>query len=64
VRETIEGESQVPGNMFVPIDLLKPILADLIEKGRRSGPARRRTVSWPPARRGRSGWSRSRTPTP
>jgi S1-C subfamily serine protease len=40
VRETIEGESQVPGNMFVPIDLLKPILADLIEKGRRSGPAR------------------------
>jgi S1-C subfamily serine protease len=39
VRETLEG-SQVPGNMFVPIDLLKPILADLIEKGRRSGPAR------------------------
>jgi S1-C subfamily serine protease len=40
VRETLEGGSQVPGNMFVPIDLLKPILADLIEKGRRSGPAR------------------------
>ena len=40
VRETQEGELQVPGNMFVPIDLLKPILADLIEKGRRSGPAR------------------------
>ena len=35
VRETLEGDSQVPGNMFVPIDLLKPILADLIEKGRR-----------------------------
>ena len=40
VRETLEGDSQAPGNMFVPIDLLKPILADLIEKGRRSGPAR------------------------
>src|SRR6266853_2446905 len=40
VRETREGSSEVPGNMFVPIDLLKPILADLIEKGRRSGPAR------------------------
>jgi serine protease Do len=39
VRETVGG-SQEPGNMFVPIDLLKPILADLIEKGRRSGPAR------------------------
>jgi S1-C subfamily serine protease len=39
VRETIDG-AQAPGNMFVPIDLLKPILADLIEKGRRSGPAR------------------------
>jgi S1-C subfamily serine protease len=40
VREPLEGGSQIPGNMFVPIDLLKPILADLIEKGRRSGPAR------------------------
>ena len=39
VREAVDG-SQAPGNMFVPIDLLKPILADLIEKGRRSGPAR------------------------
>ena len=32
--------TQSPGNMFVPIDLLKPILADLIANGRRSGPAR------------------------
>jgi len=39
VREAGDG-SQSPGNMFVPIDLLKPILADLIEKGKRSGPAR------------------------
>ncbi|HEY7383311.1 MAG TPA: S1C family serine protease [Beijerinckiaceae bacterium] len=29
-----------PGNMFVPIELLKPILDDLIAKGRRNGPAR------------------------
>ncbi len=34
VRDTLEPGSEVPGNMFVPIDLLKPILADLIEKGR------------------------------
>jgi serine protease Do len=34
VRDTLEPGLEVPGNMFVPIDLLKPILADLIEKGR------------------------------
>ena len=39
VRETVDGAQQ-PGNMFVPIDLLKPILPDLIAKGRRAGPAR------------------------
>ena len=32
--------TQSPGNMFVPIDLLKPIIDDLIAKGRRNGPAR------------------------
>ena len=32
--------TQTPGNMFVPVDLLKPILEDLAAKGRRSGPAR------------------------
>ncbi len=32
--------TQSPGNMFVPIDLLKPILDDLIAKGRRNAPAR------------------------
>jgi S1-C subfamily serine protease len=32
--------TQSPGNMFVPIDLLKPILEDLIATGRRTGPAR------------------------
>jgi serine protease Do len=32
--------TQSPGNMFVPVDVLKPILEDLIAKGRRNGPAR------------------------
>jgi serine protease Do len=32
--------TQSPGNMFVPIDLLKPILEDLVAKGRPSTPAR------------------------
>ena len=32
--------TQSPGNMFVPVDLLRPILDDLIAKGRRNGPAR------------------------
>lgn len=40
VRDSAETDTPVPGNMFVPIDLVKPILADLIEKGRALGPAR------------------------
>ncbi|MCZ7658220.1 MAG: S1C family serine protease [Xanthobacteraceae bacterium] len=36
---TGKGEN-VPGNMFVPIDRLPPILADLIADGRPSGPPR------------------------
>ena len=32
--------TQSPGNMFVPVDVLKPILEDLIARGRRNGPAR------------------------
>jgi S1-C subfamily serine protease len=40
VRDALDEGSQVAGNMFVPIDLLKPILPDLIAKGRRSEPAR------------------------
>jgi S1-C subfamily serine protease len=32
--------TQSPGNMFVPVDLLKPILDDLVTEGRRKGPAR------------------------
>lgn len=40
VREATDDEPKIPGNMFVPIDLLKPILADLVKAGRRAGPAR------------------------
>jgi S1-C subfamily serine protease len=40
VREASDEEPRVPGNMFVPINLLKPILADLVASGRRKGPAR------------------------
>jgi S1-C subfamily serine protease len=36
-----QGGGPTPGNMFVPIDLLKPILQDLIASGRRRGPAQR-----------------------
>ncbi len=36
----IAGLGTIPGNMFVPIDYLKPILSDLISKGRSSAPAR------------------------
>lgn len=36
VNDAIGGKGQVPGNMFVPIDLLKPILGDLIAQGRTS----------------------------
>ena len=32
--------TQSPGNLFVPIDLLKPIMEDLIAKGRTPGPLR------------------------
>lgn len=34
------GGDGTPGNMFVPIDRLQPILADLIAGGRAAGPAR------------------------
>jgi S1-C subfamily serine protease len=34
------GNSGMPGNMFVPIDLLMPILGDLLADGRVSGPAK------------------------
>ena len=40
VRDATETDLHLPGNMFVPIEALKPILADLIRTGRRAGPAR------------------------
>jgi len=40
VADTLGQGLPSPGNMFVPIDLVKPILDDLIASGRRSGPAR------------------------
>lgn len=40
VRDSVRAERPVPGNMFVPIDLLKPILADLKASGRAAGPPR------------------------
>src|SRR4029079_537532 len=40
VNDSAGAGSESPGNMFVPVDLLKPILEDLIAAGRRSGPAR------------------------
>ena len=42
VGDAMGSRTQVPGNMFVPIDLLKPMLGDLIATGRRSG----RTRPW------------------
>jgi S1-C subfamily serine protease len=36
VGDAMGARSQVPGNMFVPIDLLKPMLGELIANGRSS----------------------------
>ena len=46
VREANDDERRLPGNMFVPIDALKPILADLVKDGppRRSRAAVARRV--------------------
>ena len=40
VRDATDGNPKLPGNVFVPIDVLKPILADMIKTGHRAGPAR------------------------
>ncbi|WP_434618918.1 S1C family serine protease [Azospirillum sp. B2RO_4] len=39
VMEAVEGRG-LPGNMFVPVSALEPILADLLAYGRRQEPAR------------------------
>ncbi|OGA04400.1 MAG: hypothetical protein A3I00_09765 [Betaproteobacteria bacterium RIFCSPLOWO2_02_FULL_64_12] len=36
VRDTVEPGTALPGNMFVPIDILKPILPDLVARGKRA----------------------------
>jgi S1-C subfamily serine protease len=38
VAQSIPGIGIVPGNMFVPIDVLKPILADLLAEGHQNTP--------------------------
>ena len=40
VPDSVGPGSVVPGHMFVPIDRLKPLLADLIARGRPAGPPR------------------------
>lgn len=40
VRAMGTDDRPIPGNMFVPIDILKPILADLKSRGHAAGPPR------------------------
>jgi serine protease Do len=40
LRDATDADPHLPGNMFVPVDLLKPIMSDLLSTGRRAGPAR------------------------
>jgi len=40
VPDALGPDRPLPGNMFVPIDRLKPILAELVDKGRTSAPPR------------------------
>jgi S1-C subfamily serine protease len=40
VSDALEIGAAFPGNMFVPVDLLKPLLEDLVSTGRRRGPSR------------------------
>jgi len=36
VNDAASGQQNVPGNLWVPVNLLKPIMADLLANGRRS----------------------------
>jgi S1-C subfamily serine protease len=38
VNDAATDRSGIPGNLYVPVNLLKPILKDLLATGRRSGP--------------------------
>jgi S1-C subfamily serine protease len=40
VPDAVGPGSSVPGHMFVPIDRLKPLLADLVARGKPAGPPR------------------------
>jgi S1-C subfamily serine protease len=40
VSDAVGGGDRTPGNMFVPIDRLAPILGDLLASGRAAGPGR------------------------
>jgi len=40
VPDSVGPGTAVPGNLFVPIDQLKPVLGDLVARGRPAGPAR------------------------
>lgn len=40
VTDALGPSRPLPGNMFVPIDMLKPILSDLLATGKAAGPAR------------------------
>lgn len=39
VNDAAAGQPGVPGNLFVPVNLLKPVLSELLANGRRSAPA-------------------------
>jgi len=38
VNDAASGRPGIPGNLYVPVNLLKPILKDLLATGRRAGP--------------------------
>jgi S1-C subfamily serine protease len=40
LRDATATDPHLPGNMFVPVELLKPILPDLVKSGRRAEPPR------------------------
>ena len=39
VNDAAAGQRGVPGNLFVPVNLLKPIYRELVASGRRNGPS-------------------------
>src|SRR6202008_5040777 len=40
VMDAVTPGERLPGNMFVPVDLLKPIMAEMIQTGRQKGGTR------------------------